>query len=265
MRSGDLERDQPRRLRADAERNRARLLDAARAAFASGQEQVTLEQIAKDADVGIGTLYRHFPTREALVEALYRKELADLCASADDLLAAYAPDQALRAWMDRFSDYVTAKREMADTLRAVVAAGNVTVSQIREQLAEAVRKMLDAGVAAGSLRDDVRAEDIVATVVGMFTATSFAGGNEQLQRMLNLLMDAVRRPQRTSPTPTATPSLPVDPGLCGACEYASVKDTRRGTTYLRCTRASWDSRLVKYPRLPVTTCVGFARPEPESV
>jgi AcrR family transcriptional regulator len=254
MRSGDLERDQPRRLRADAERNRARLLDAARAAFASGQQQVTLEQIAKDADVGIGTLYRHFPTREALVEALYRKELGDLCASADDLLAAHAPDQALRAWMDRFSDYVTAKREMADTLRAVVAAGNVTVSQIREQLAEAVRKILDAGVAAGSLRDDVRAEDIVVTVVGMFTATSFAGGNEQLQRMLNLLMDAVRRPD--------SPGLPVDPGLCRDCEYASVKDTRRGTTYLRCTRASWDGRLTKYPRLPVTSCVGFTKSEP---
>jgi AcrR family transcriptional regulator len=186
--------DRPRRLRADAERNRARLLDAAQAAFASGQEPVTLEQIARDADVGIGTLYRHFPTREALVEELYRKELADLCASAGDLLAAHAPEVALRAWMDRFADYVTAKREMADALRAVFASGAVTVSEAREQLAAAVRTILDAGIAAGTLRDDVRAEDIVATVVGMFTATSLAGGHEQLERMLNLLMDAVRRP-----------------------------------------------------------------------
>ena len=120
--------DQPRRLRADAERNRARLLEVARAAFASGEEPVTLEQIARGADVGIGTLYRHFPTREALVEALYRKELSDLCGSADDLLAAYPPDQALRAWMDRFSGYVTVKKDMADTLRAVVAAGRSTLS-----------------------------------------------------------------------------------------------------------------------------------------
>ena len=89
--------DRPRRLRADAERNRARLLEAARAAFASGQVAVTLEQIARDADVGIGTLYRHFPTREALVEALYREELAHLCASAGELLAAQPPDRALRA------------------------------------------------------------------------------------------------------------------------------------------------------------------------
>ena len=137
---------QPRRPRADAERNRARLLDAARAAFASGREPVSLEQIARDSGVGIGTLYRHFPTREALVEALYRKELADLCASVDDLLATHPPDRALRAWMDRFADYVAAKREMADTLRAVFAAGTVTVSHAREELAAAVTTVLEADV-----------------------------------------------------------------------------------------------------------------------
>jgi len=252
--------DQPKRLRADAERNRARLLDAAHAAFASGQEPVTLEQIAKDADVGIGTLYRHFPTREALVEALYRKELGDLCDSADDLLAAHAPELALRAWMDRFSGYVTAKREMADALRAVVASGGVTVPQIREQLAEAVQKILDAGVTAGTLRDDVRAEDIVATVVGIFSAISLAGGDEQLHRMLNLLMDAVRCPGGTpGKAQGASPGMSAEPGLCADCVHASIKDTNRGTTYLRCTRASWDGRMAKYPRLPVTTCVGFAQ------
>jgi AcrR family transcriptional regulator len=187
--------DQPRRLRADAERNRARLLDVARAAFASGQVPVTLEQIARDAGVGIGTLYRHFPTREALVEALYRQELADLCASAGDLLAALPPERALRTWMDRFAGYVRAKREMADALRAVFAAGAVTVSEAREQLAAAVQTILDAGIAAGTLRDDVRADDIVATIVGMFTATSLAGGQEQLERMFDLLMNAVRPPR----------------------------------------------------------------------
>lgn len=183
---------QARRPRADAERNRARLLDAARAAFTSGQAAVSLEQVAREADVGIGTLYRHFPTRESLVEALYRQELADLCASADDLMAAHAPDEALRAWMDRFAGYVTAKREMADALRAVFASGAVTVSEARERLTIAVRAILAAGVAAGTLRADVRPEDVVATVVGMFTATSLDGGHEQLNRMLDLLMDAIR-------------------------------------------------------------------------
>jgi AcrR family transcriptional regulator len=181
-----------RRPRADAERNRNRLLDVARAAFASGQEPVTLDQIAKEAGVGIGTLYRHFPTREALVEALYRKELAELCASAEDLLKADAPAAALRAWMDRFADYVAAKREMADALRAVLAAGTVTVPQARAELTTAVKTILDAGAATGELRADVRPEDVVAMIVGAFTATSLAGGQEQLERMLDLLMDAIR-------------------------------------------------------------------------
>jgi AcrR family transcriptional regulator len=208
---------QPRRPRVDAERNRARLLDAARAAFASARGPVTLEQIARDSGVGIGTLYRHFPTREALVEALYRQELAELCASVDDLLAAHSPVDALRAWMDRFADYVAAKREMADALRAVFATGAVTVSQARQELTAAVQRILDADGAtgtggaappgsaprtdgaAGTLRDDVRAEDIVAMIVGMFTATSLAGGHEQLERMFGLLMDAVRRPGERPP------------------------------------------------------------------
>ena len=187
-----------RRPRADAERNRIRLLDAARAAFASGRDAVTLEQVARDAEVGIGTLYRHFPTREALVEALYRKELADLCAGADDLLRAHSPERALRLWMDRFADYVAAKREMADALRAVFASGAVTVSQARGELTVAVKAILDAGAADGSLRGDVRPEDVVAMVVGIFTATSLAGGREQLERMFDLVVDAVRRPARVS-------------------------------------------------------------------
>jgi AcrR family transcriptional regulator len=197
------EQTQVKRPRADAERNRARLLDAAKAAFSSGQTP-TLDQIARAAGVGIGTLYRHFPTREALVEALYRKELADLCGAADELLKSRAPERALRAWMDVFANYVAAKREMADALRAVFAAGSVTVSQAREELTVAVRTILDAGVADGTLRDDVRPEDVVAMIVGAFTATSLAGGQEQRGRMFDLLADAVRRPGPASQGSHAT-------------------------------------------------------------
>jgi AcrR family transcriptional regulator len=183
---------QAKRPRADAERNRTRLLDAARTAFASGQDPVTLDQIARDAGVGIGTLYRHFPTRDALVEAVYRKELGDLCTSAGDLLRTQSPDRALRAWMSRFADYVAAKREMADAIRAVFASGTVTVSQARDELAAAVQTILEVGAADGTLRADVRPQDVVAMIVGMFTATSIAGGREQLERMFDLLMDALR-------------------------------------------------------------------------
>ncbi len=93
-------------MRADSQRNRERLLDAAARAFSHAGPDATLDAIAKDAGVGIGTLYRHFPTREALIEAAYRSELARLCDSVGELLAAQAPDEALRAWMDRFVDYM---------------------------------------------------------------------------------------------------------------------------------------------------------------
>ena len=203
------EQIQVKRPRADAERNRARLLDAAKAAFSSrARQRRPLEQIARDAEVGIGTLYRHFPTREALVEALYRKELADLCAAAAELLKSHAPEQALRAWMDLFADYVAAKREMADALRAVFAAGSVTVSQAREELTVAVRTILDAGVADGTLRDDVRPEDVVAMIVGAFTATSLAGG----QRAARSHVRPARRRRQASLT-RITPTHAKDPEI----------------------------------------------------
>ncbi|MFG2953595.1 TetR/AcrR family transcriptional regulator [Streptomyces sp. NPDC048291] len=185
--------DTPKPARADATRNRARLLDAARIAFESGTP-VSLKQIARDTGVGIGTLYRHFPTREALVEAIYQQELDRLCAGAGSLLDALEPPQALRSWMDRFAEYVTTKRETADALRAVLASDVATASRAREQLCTAVQAILDAGTATGTLRDDVHADDIVVTLVGMFAATSPTGGRDQLGRMLDLLMDAVRSP-----------------------------------------------------------------------
>jgi AcrR family transcriptional regulator len=102
-----------RPVRADARRNHDRLLDAAVRAFASDGAEVTLDAIAKTAGVGIGTLYRHFPTREALVEAAYRQELARLCDAVPDLVRSLPPDEATRAWMDRFIDYMTTKRYLA--------------------------------------------------------------------------------------------------------------------------------------------------------
>jgi AcrR family transcriptional regulator len=193
---------QTKAVRADAQRNRERLVEAARRAFASGEHKATLEGIARDAGVGIGTLYRHFPTREALVEAVYRAELARLCDSAAELLADLEPDAALRAWMDRFAGYVAAKRDMADTLRVIVAAGTITTSQARERLAASVQVLLDAGVAAGTLRDDVLAQDVVVSLVGIFLACGRPEHSDRLERseqteqagrMMDLLMAGLRR------------------------------------------------------------------------
>ena len=177
--------------RADAARNRRRLLDVALAELTAAEGPVALEAIARKASVGIGTLYRHFPSREALVEAVYRDELERLCGDADDLLAELPPDAALRAWMGRYADFVATKRGMAEALRAVIASGAVTSSQTREQLGVAIGAMLDAGAAAGLLRADVPVEDVVASLAGILLAATSRG---QVDRLLDLLADGLRAP-----------------------------------------------------------------------
>ena len=181
-----------RRLRADAQRNRERLLDAAVRAFAQEGPDVTLDAIAKDAGVGIGTLYRHFPTREALVEAAYRNELTRLCDAASDLLAALPPDQAMRMWMDRFVDYMTTKRDMADALRAVIASGGNPYSESRDRLITAVTTVLGAGAAAGTLRPDVEPGDVLTSLSGVSMATVGPEQRDRAGRVLDLLMDGLR-------------------------------------------------------------------------
>ena len=107
-------------VRSDARRNREKLLEVATAAFAAADGRpVSLESIARDAGVGIGTLYRHFPNREALVEAIYRTELAEVAAAAGQLLKRHPPKTALRRWMDRYASFVAAKRGMAESLHAM--------------------------------------------------------------------------------------------------------------------------------------------------
>ena len=181
-----------RPLRADAQRNRERLLDAAVRAFAQEGPDVTLDAIAKDAGVGIGTLYRHFTTREALVEAAYRNELARLCDAASDLLAALPPDQAMRMWMDRFVDYMTTKRDMADALRAVIASGGNPYSESRDRLLAAITALLEAGAAAGTLRSDVEPGDVLTSLSGVSMAAAAPAQRDRAGRVLDLLMDGLR-------------------------------------------------------------------------
>lgn len=186
----------PRPLRADARRNRDRLLDAAARAFAREGPGTTLEAIAKDAGVGIGTLYRHFPTREELVEATYRHELARLCDAADELLAELPPDEAIRAWMDRFVGYTTTKRGMADTLRAIIASGGDPYAHSRDRMVAATTTLLRAGADAGLLRADARPEDVLMGINGVSLAVGEPEQREQAARLLDLLVDGLRfRPQ----------------------------------------------------------------------
>jgi AcrR family transcriptional regulator len=179
-------------MRADAQRNRDRLLVVALRAFSEEGPEATLDAIAKDAGVGIGTLYRHFPTREALVEAVYRNELARLCDAVPDLLASVAPDEAIRIWMDRFVDYMTTKRGMADALRALIASGGNPYAQSRDRLVGAVTTLLEAGARAGSVRGDVAPGDVLASLSGVSLAAGDPAQRGQASRLLDLLLDGLR-------------------------------------------------------------------------
>ncbi len=180
-------------MRADARRNRELLLEAAVAAFSHDGPDVPLDAIAKAAGVGIGTLYRHFPTREALVEAAYRNELGRLCGGVPALLDELSPAEALRAWMDRFVRYATTKRGMADALRALIASGGNPFAQSREMLLTAVTTLLDAGIAAGTVRADVAPGDLLAGLSGVSLAAGGPAQRDQAGRLLDLMMDGLRR------------------------------------------------------------------------
>jgi AcrR family transcriptional regulator len=174
-------------LRQDAQRNRERLLSVAVDAFTKNAN-ASLGGIAKAAEVGIGTLYRHFPTREALIEAAYRNELEKLCAAAPQLLKQHPADEALRRMMDRIIDYMSIKRGMAEALRAVVAAGGDPYNQSRARLTEAVTLLLDAGKNDGVLRDDVEAAD----VLSMSYAFLNTADAKQAKRLAAILVDGLR-------------------------------------------------------------------------
>jgi AcrR family transcriptional regulator len=181
-----------RPLRADAQRNRDKLLRAATQAFAEHGEDVALETIAARAGLGIGTLYRHFPNRDALVAAAYRNEVDALCGAAGDLLASLPADQALCAWARRFADYVVTKRAMGDALRSAAASDSPLFAQTRERILAALRLLLEAGAASGTLRADVDPTDVMRVINGIWYLPSCPEWRADVGRMLDLVIDGLR-------------------------------------------------------------------------
>jgi len=187
--NGSAEKIRP--LRADAQVNHDRLLDAAARAFAREGTKASLKAIAKDAGVGIGTLYRRFPTRDKLVWETYRNEVARLCAAAPGLLETRPPAAALRIWMDRFVDLITTKHGMADTLRAgLIAEGDLRV-ETHNLLADALATLLAAGVADRTIRPDIDPNDVVMALGGVTLIAGEPGQRELAGRLLDLLMDGL--------------------------------------------------------------------------
>lgn len=181
----------PTRLRMDAAKNRERLIDAAREQFSSGEKTLSLEAVARAAEVGIATLYRHFPTREVLVEAVYCTELDALAAEAESLLRVHPASKALRMWMDRYTRFVATKRAMYDALRAALTSGAKQAPETRVRIRATISKFVLAGVSDGTIRNDVDPDDITVNLAGIVLAT-ISTDQPQMGRLLDLLMDGLR-------------------------------------------------------------------------
>lgn len=185
--------DSPRSRRADAQRNRERLLAKALELFTSSKDDVTLSAVAERAGVGIGTLYRHFPTRDALVEAVYRNEVERLSDAVPMLLAQMPPDEALEEWLIRYTSLVAAKRGLKEAMRSVFEPGGDTYAYSRDRLTEAVTRLLEAAAKSGTIRGDIDPQDVLLAVAASTWAFVNDGEwQERARRVLRLVMDGLR-------------------------------------------------------------------------
>ncbi len=183
-----------RRPRTDSVRNRELLLQAAAAVFSAGGPEASLEAVARRAGVGIGTLYRHFPTREALFEAVYRREVEQLSDLAEQLRTEAAPVEALRSWLRSNVAFVATKKGMAAALALAVNKKSDLTAYSYDRLTRAVASLLDRAVAAGEIRADISPEDLLRALVGMSYLHDQPGWQESVLRLVDVLVDGLRRP-----------------------------------------------------------------------
>jgi AcrR family transcriptional regulator len=179
-------------MRADARRNRDKLVATALQLFTENGTDVALEAVAQKAGVGVGTLYRHFPTRDALVEAVYLTELDRLHSGAAELLASYPPDEALERWLDLFVQYAVTKRGLAGALRSIIESGGNLRSQARMKLVDALGSLLDAAGAEGTVRSDLDPEDVLLAMGGIWSLPDEPDWDRRARKLLGLVMDGLR-------------------------------------------------------------------------
>ena len=182
-----------RKPRADAIRNRERVLEAAKAVFSAGGAEASLEAVAREAGVGIGTLYRHFPTREALFEAVYRREVQQLADLAEQLKQEAKPIDALRQWMRSIVKFVATKKGMSAALTLAVDKNSKLFSSSADRLARTVGGLLDRAIAAGEIRDDISPEDLLRAVVGMCYMHDQPGWQTSVLRLVDVFVNGLRK------------------------------------------------------------------------
>lgn len=188
---GDQSENRLRRPRTDAIRNRERVLKAAKAVFSVGGPDASLEAVARRAGVGIGTLYRHFPTREALFEAVYRREVEQLAELADQLKGTDAPVDALRRWLRSNVEFVATKKGMSAALALAAHGSSELYAYTSARLTRAVGGLLDRAVAAGEIRSDIRPEDLLRALVGMCYMHDQPGWQATVLRLVDVFVDGL--------------------------------------------------------------------------
>ena len=183
-----------RKPRVDAERNRDRLLVTAKRAFAKKGTGASLEEIARETGVGIGTLYRHFPTRDALVAAVYRNETEQLASAAHTLSAEHPPLEALRRWMNLFVDYMATKRGLASVLDALAGGTSALYADSTEQMTAALRMLMDRAVASGEAKLDLDALDLLRAVAGVGQGGAGEDWVVNAKKVVEILVAGIRAP-----------------------------------------------------------------------
>jgi AcrR family transcriptional regulator len=181
-----------RKPRADALRNRDRILEVAKQAFTRDGADTSLDEIAKQAAVGPGTLYRHFPTREALLEAVYRTELEKLAASGQQLAQSQPPVEALRAWLHLFVDAVAAKKLIGPALNTLLGDPKKVFEASYAQMRQAVGALVKRGIASGDLRKDLDPADLIHALVGVSNVAGGADWQQSARRLVDILVAGSR-------------------------------------------------------------------------
>ena len=193
-----VDQDAPpvRKLRADGARNRERLMEAAKAAFTETGPGVSLDEIARRAGVGIGTLYRHFPVRDALVEAVYRREVEQLTDAAPRLLETLRPGDALHEWMRQLIAYIAAKKVIVAALESGADGASSLYASSGSRITDALNLLVERARSGGDIRADADPADLLRAMIGFSYGAAGPGWEASALRLTDILMDGLRLPAR---------------------------------------------------------------------
>ena len=187
-------RSQPanRKPRADAQRNRDRILEVAKEAFTRSGANASLDDIAKEARVGPGTLYRHFPTREELLQAVYRSELEKLAAAERKFAETMTPIEALRAWLLLFVDAIAAKQLIAPALNTLLGDHKKVFAASYAQMQQAIRSLVKRAIKSGDIREDLDPMDLLRALIGVANVTTSPDWQQSAKRLVDILISGSR-------------------------------------------------------------------------